>query len=400
MRLNHVLPVALLALTTAVAPVRAQQAGHYVGPLNTSIVSIDPSSGAMSTLVTLPFQMAALTMAPGNVDFAVLGRSGTNAFVAHVSPGGTVTTIQPLPTSYIFENMAFDQDGSYLVPIGAGKIQIGRVTPLNVSVIDPSPSIGGGKPRGIAVDITSGGYMVGEIPTVYHVARNGNSNVVNTMISINNGIDMWSDPRTGGTVISQQNNLISVDPLTGTQTTINATPFSGCFPGLAYDRARDAFVLAGSCSRTNAWVYRVARNGAVTTVGANAGLADLEVYGSRNVSAIADPVPGSTFVMTLSDPSAPSAGYFAAASFSTGPGIPLAIGTVDLAPDALFFLSGAAPTIFQNFTGALDSSGSATAAIRIPGASALQGVRFFVSFVTFTGATLQTIANTQGFTIQ
>ena len=75
------------------------------------------------------------------------------------------------------------------------------------------------------------------------------------------------------------------------------------------------------------------------------------------------------------------------------------IGCIDLAPDALFFLSRAAPALFPGFTGALDASGTAQAGIQVP-AGPLQGIRFFVSFVTIGGGGLKTIANTAGFTIQ
>jgi len=288
-----------------------------------------------------------------------------------------------------------------MVPIGvSGADMVLRFDRFGaMTTVVPNPKVGGGKPRGIAVDITTGGYFMGDIPNLFLIARDGTSTLVNTNVSINNSIDIMSDARTGNAVIAQQNSLVTIDTFTGMMTTI-AGGFNGCFPGLAYDRSLDAWVLAGSCANTNMHIYRVTRGGSVTTVANLTGPGDLEVYGSRNIVATGDPSPGSTLSLRFNEPNSPGALYIAAASLSTNPGIPTPAGIVDLTPDDLFMLSQLAPSMFINFLGVLDANGSAIASVAVPAVPALKGFRFFISFVTIKGSAISTVANTAGFTIQ
>lgn len=391
----------LAVLATGINADAQPTAGDYIVPASvtggSALLTVTPN-GVITTMTTLGFRLSAATMAPNNRDVAVVGLSGS-AFIAEVSPGGAVTTVGTLPVS-ITENIAYDQDGSYLVPlIGLSSIMIGKMDSTGtVTTIVPAPAIGNGKPRGMAVDIATGSYLVGEIPNLFSVRRDGTSSLVIGSVAINNSIDMISDARTGDAIISQQNSLVSVNLTLGTMTTI-VGGFSGCFPGLAYDRARDAWVIGGSCATANANLIRVDRAGNATTITAIPFPLDVEVYGSRNVTAAADPTPGTTFALRFSEPGSAGANYVGAASFLRFPGLVLPIGTVDLAPDALFFLSQSVPALFPGFVGTLGANGSAPAGIVIPNGP-LQGLRFYVSFVTFTGAGLQAIANTAGFTIQ
>jgi Tol biopolymer transport system component len=92
--------------------------------------------------------------------------------------------------------------------------------------------------------------------------------------------------------------------------------------------------------------------------------------------------PGATVNLLLDVPSRPNEIYLVRCSFNRQPGFPLpGAGTVPLNPDALFFLSGAVPSIFQNFAGTLDGNGVATAAIAVPNSAALRGLRFYAAFV-------------------
>ncbi len=397
--------VAGFALATSIGAPRAtaQPApGDYVVPASVTggaaLLTVTPN-GVITTMTTFGFRISAATMAPNNRDVAVLGSSGSAAFIAEVSPGGAVATVGTLPVSFS-ENLAVDQDGSYLVPlIGLSSIMIGKMDATGaVTTIMPAPSIGNGKPRGMAVDIGTGSYLVGEIPNLFSVRRDGTSSLVVGSVAINNSIDMISDARTGEAIVSQQNSLVSVNLTLGTMTTI-VGGFNGCFPGLAYDRTRDAFVMGGSCATANANLIRVDRSGNATTLTAIPFPLDVEVYGSRNVVAAADPTPGTTLALRFSEPGSAGANYVAAASFSHTPGFALPIGTVDLTPDTLFLLSQNVPALFPGFVGTLGANGTAAAGVVIPNGP-LQGLRFYVSFVTFTGAGLQAVANTAGFTVQ
>ena len=92
--------------------------------------------------------------------------------------------------------------------------------------------------------------------------------------------------------------------------------------------------------------------------------------------------PGATITLTMEDQSRPGAVYLVRCAFSRSPGIPIGGKTVPITPDALFWLSGLAPTIFQNFQGTLNGQGLATAAVAIPNAPALVGIAFYSTFVT------------------
>jgi hypothetical protein len=66
-------------------------------------------------------------------------------------------------------------------------------------------------------------------------------------------------------------------------------------------------------------------------------------------------------------PSHPNKAYVGGAAFSVSPGIPTPIGVVPLADDALLAISLVTPSIFSNFAGQLDASGTASGTIIVPG---------------------------------
>jgi len=103
---------------------------------------------------------------------------------------------------------------------------------------------------------------------------------------------------------------------------------------------------------------------------------------STNNRRIGNPVVrvGATLTLNLHGRT-PNAAYLAACSLSNSPGIPIDTRRIPLTPDGLTIASLVAPAIFVNFTGTLDGSASATAAIRIPAEPALGGQRFFTAFV-------------------
>lgn len=93
--------------------------------------------------------------------------------------------------------------------------------------------------------------------------------------------------------------------------------------------------------------------------------------------------PASTVVFNLEDASRPNAAYAVRCSMGRSPGIPIpGVGTVPLTIDALFWLSGLLPSMFQNFDGNLNAQGLGAASVVIPKAPALIGFGFYTSFVT------------------
>ncbi len=92
--------------------------------------------------------------------------------------------------------------------------------------------------------------------------------------------------------------------------------------------------------------------------------------------------PGATVSLLLNEPTAVGLPYVVRTAFARTPGIPLpGAATVPLAPDALFFLSGQLPTVFQGYQGTLSAAGRATAAIAIPNAAALIGLDLYTAFI-------------------
>ena len=95
--------------------------------------------------------------------------------------------------------------------------------------------------------------------------------------------------------------------------------------------------------------------------------------------------------------------YQLASSFGAGP-IPIDTRLLGLTYDSLLVISvnNWLPTIFQNYSGFLDASGKATAAINIPSIAALDQIRIYTAFVTIKAgapSSIQTISNTFVFTI-
>ena len=96
--------------------------------------------------------------------------------------------------------------------------------------------------------------------------------------------------------------------------------------------------------------------------------------------------------------------YQLGSSFGNGP-IMIDTRRLELSPDPLLFLSvsGAAPWVFQNYSGVLDAQGQAMAAIQIPNLPALKNLRIYTAFVTLTASApsgIASISNTMMFTIQ
>ena len=95
--------------------------------------------------------------------------------------------------------------------------------------------------------------------------------------------------------------------------------------------------------------------------------------------------PGGTVSFLLRSPSFVGRGYQAALSLGKAPGIPIGGARVlQLNPDPLFFASvTVGPPVFTSFAGQLDSSGRATARLKLPNIAQLRGVRFFAAFLVF-----------------
>lgn len=138
------------------------------------------------------------------------------------------------------------------------------------------------------------------------------------------------------------------------------------------------------------------------------GLTGLAIYGDRRINAVGVAKPGSPLAIDLASRHLGEAGknYVLAASFATRPGFRVAGRWVHLAVDNLFILTArnVLPTVFRNWSGALDVFGNAKASLVLPpGFPPNSGIRIHVQGVILDPAAPGGIAsttNTLHFTLQ
>ena len=170
--------------------------------------------------------------------------------------------------------------------------------------------------------------------------------------------------------------------------------------GIAVDGAGNAYVTGETQSTEQ--TFPVTSGPDLTHNGASdafvARIAGTVLVGSGS------PAPGGQVNLSLSSAGEAGLVYQLGSSFGNGPMI---IGglRLELSPDPLLFTSvfGAAPWIFQNYTGVLDAQGQATAAIQIPNLPALRNTRIYTAFVTLSASAPSGIASISSpfvFTIQ
>lgn len=92
---------------------------------------------------------------------------------------------------------------------------------------------------------------------------------------------------------------------------------------------------------------------------------------------------GSTYNFALLNASEPKANYGMGTSLGNGP-IPIDARKLGLSLDSLLLAStsGLLPSVFANYSGALDTAGRASASLVIPNLAALKGVKVYTAFVT------------------
>ena len=106
-----------------------------------------------------------------------------------------------------------------------------------------------------------------------------------------------------------------------------------------------------------------------------------EWFGTK-LAATGPKTPGSTVNLPFVAPSAPNRNYAGGASLSAGP-ITIDQRVIYLGPDPLLFASalGYLGSVFPNFTGTLDATGTASPAIRLPQDQRLKGQTFYAAFL-------------------
>ena len=136
------------------------------------------------------------------------------------------------------------------------------------------------------------------------------------------------------------------------------------------------------CKRRTLYADDINGNQAINGVYSNEGL----------LASTLTPLHGTTMTLSLNYPKAAGQPYLVTLTLSGMNGFPLNLITPTdsrrFATNIDFFPTQDYPTIFQNFFGALDGNGDATATIHLPNNPALAGLNLYFSAVTFDAAQL------------
>jgi len=202
---------------------------------------------------------------------------------------------------------------------------------------------------------------------------------------------------TGRMLVTWGKNLFRLDPTSGRVSTLLTAAKD--FLGLAHDPVHGGYYRTDLSTIVR---YDPATNTAVKILGLGSHhmLGDVAPGGGRMLTRSPRPAPGTTYPVTLAMEGEAGKAYQAAASFGTLPGIQTPAGRIHLVPDALFFLSLRAPSLFQGFAGVLDPTGTALLGVKIPAIPALRGLRFYLVAVSYDGGGFRRISEPLGVTVE
>jgi len=347
-----------------------------------AVVSTSPTTISRSPLVIMDTAGRVTTLTPGpglndsidgfeldhdNQWVAVLNDFGSGTYLIGVDHStGSVTTFAARPANGSgFNELAIDRDPGAAVYAGAW------FTPST----QQSPKIFGVDRQGNLTTIasTSGDSLRGLNAIELH-PRSGDYLVVDP--SLTPGEPVASRVTKGGGVTSINIPTLSV--------------------GNAARIGQDdlAWIVDGRPGQTSTPIaqYDFSTNTVVTihTVNHPTGFCTgVEIYGSRPLTCNGSGKPGTSVSVSLRShrPAAGYARYALAASLARRPGLKMPNGEwLDLAPDGLFLITALnlAPTVFQNFQGALDAFGTGSARVDIPAnLPAKLGVTVFVAGIIY-----------------
>jgi len=174
--------------------------------------------------------------------------------------------------------------------------------------------------------------------------------------------------------------------------------------GIAVDRAGNPYVAGSTGSDQLTFPVRKGPDLSYNSNNPNYdGDAFVAKIGLVLLQAAGAPRPGSRMTFTLTASTDHGLPYQLGSSLGTGP-IPIDQRSLGLSPDGLLWasISGLWPWIFSGYQGVIDSKGRASAAVDIPIAPALVGVRIHSAFMTLSPAApsgVQSISDTFMFSI-
>ena len=326
---------------------------------------VDAAPGTLLKRYSLPVKFVGMTMI-GDDLWAV---SGSSLYEFDLTSGLILNTVTHGYASPY--GLGYDTRRKEFVLTAAGAGTVGRVDMTGkVTTIFPSPT---NRPIGVAYDPNRDAYWVAD----------WSNNVLHLMDA------------TAGTTIQPS---FSLTPSGCTRSAdVGYSPFNDLLVIIGLDKNQAFLYTAG-----NPPVFRQAVTFSVSIPGGARGahfhprtqtlLTDsfstpYEAYifdlGLPRVDAASTVAVGSALKITWTAGSSPSLFYQAGASFTEWAiGMPFGTRYFPMALDDLFFLSLAVPSIFNNFNGILDPSGTAVGSVNVPNAPVLAGIFFSVAFVT------------------
>jgi len=376
--------------------------GNVIALTTRHVLDVVPG-GAVTTLTTLPsgHDGFGLCASFNNRGVALLTRHATatadTSYVMELQNGvlrtlGSIRQTGTGPRVSAQGGVVRDQRGDYIA-----------TTPLGVVRI---PAIGGPSQRldrmvatGISEHLSAGGWMLFAGGQVLHLTRAAQKVKLGALTgpTVLGAGGIFTDTTTGDAFLTYSRLYKLTLKNAQIVTLATGSPF-GIIRAGDID-PRDRSLVLG----TSSGVYRVDGQGRLlaTVARLNTGVVGVTVFGSNHVSASGPSTPGSTWTVQASFPADAGRFYQLGAALGFTPGIPTPRGLVSLTPDPLFFLAFLAPAIFQRFSGQLDSSGTALAAIAIPAVPALKGLRLFVVGLTYDSqGKIHTISEPEGLTIE
>jgi hypothetical protein len=370
---------------------------------NTSkqIVYIDRSSNLVQTLASgLPKTPISMTMARNNADLIVLG--GT--YVFNVTPSGQLTTVVDTGAANGANNgCGLLQDGTYAISASiygkAGYVKVVDPVAKSVSTLYQASL---SHFRSLDVNEDNGNVLVCrwdvsgdlfEFDMVHRTLRTIKSGFYGL-----NGVDV--EPASGNYVCSLHYSTggIQVISPTGSVVSTIRTPWGN---GVKVDDATGHYLYVnGTGSSAINTVTEYDRKGtAISTYGPFTGydIKFVDVYGSRQVTGSGSATPRSAYTVDFCFPGGAGTTYVGALALSQRPGFMIGGSTLNLAPDALFWLS-VQGFFVSRFQGILDTSGRASGTIHLPSFMP-QGMTIYCSAIATNGISFVT-GNTIGITIR
>jgi hypothetical protein len=371
------------------------------------VVSLDRSTGLLATIVKGPIStnraILGLTMARNNTDMYLLEEGGPGFYLWSIAPNGKVTTVMPVSASGEGAPTSCDvlQEGNLVVSsaVYQARDYLRVVDPIKKtysSLYTANPSKG--YYYSVRQNQDNGNLLVTQAFGNELLELDWGSNTLRTVrtgLGTTNAIDVH--PATGNYYCGGSSRVYVISPQGAQVGTINARYARRI--RVEPQTGRVICLTGTSSSAVNTIVEFDAQGTALKTHGPFTGynFTGLDIYGSRQITGSGPATPGSAYDVDFSFPGGGNVPYVAALSFGQRPGINLQGSTLNLAPDALFWLS--IQGFFVNgFQGVLDGSGRASGRVNIP-AFAPKGLTIFCSVVATNGITFLT-GNTIGITIR